>query len=378
MITVEEMLRLPLFSEALIIAGAKGIGRCVRSVDVIEVPDAENWIIPDCFLFTTAYAFKDAPDALCRLIRAGVERRISGFGIKLGRFIEDLPGEAYRIADEFSLPIVRLHRSTAYIPIIREVMSAIFDREALMRSKSLRQDCLGRLLYGTEPERAVEELENIGWEPHTPVRVVVLRVRGTIAPEKRSGFYELFVSLRRDLLLTVRDDDVIFLMKNPSEEDLLRLLRRFREEAGRESYLIGLGNPHSLSCGARRSLHEARKALDAAAALGCGAGVFSFSEVSVLSFLDDHPGREEYLISLRNLLSPLLTYDREHEASLCETLKVFLECDRCCKEAADRLHIHRNTLRYRLEKIGELLSPESLTGHSAFLLRIALTILSLN
>ena len=98
----------------------------------------------------------------------------------------------------------------------------------------------------------------------------------------------------------------------------------------------------------------------------------------MLSFLDDHPGREEYLVSLRNLLSPLLTYDREHEASLCETLKVFLECDRCCKQAADRLHIHRNTLRYRLEKIGELLSPEALTGHSAFLLRIALTILSLN
>ena len=99
MIRVGEMLRLPLFAEAEVIAGARGVDRYVCSVDVIEVPDAENWIIPDCFLFTTAYAFKDAPEALCRLIRAGIDRRVSGFGIKLGRFIDDLPIEAYRIAN---------------------------------------------------------------------------------------------------------------------------------------------------------------------------------------------------------------------------------------------------------------------------------------
>ena len=88
--------------------------------------------------------------------------------------------------------------------------------------------------------------------------------------------------------------------------------------------------------------------------------------------------REEYLASLRSLLEPLSSFDREHDANLCETLKIFLECDRSCKEAADLLHIHRNTLRYRLSKIEELLPPGALTGYEAFLYRIALTFLALN
>ncbi len=378
MIRVGEMLRLPLFAEAEVIAGARGVDRYVCSVDVIEVPDAENWIIPDCFLFTTAYAFKDEPEALCRLIRAGVERRVSGFGIKLGRFIDDLPPEAYRIADESALPIVRLHRSTAYIPIIREVMSAIFDREAQMRSTSLRQDCLARLLYGTEPEKAAEELGSFGWEAHAPVRIVVLRAGGSAASWIRSALYEMFVSLGRDFLLTVRGEDIVFLLKSPPDEDPAPMLRRFRPDSGDMAFLIGAGESHGLSCGVRRSLYEARRTLDIVAALGCRSGVFRFRDCGILSCLDDHPAREEFLASLRSLLGPLSSFDREHNASLCETLKVFLECDRSCKEAAEILHIHRNTLRYRLSKIEELLPPGALTGYEAFLYRISLTFLALN
>ena len=375
MIRVGEMLRLPLFAEAEVIAGANGVDRRVCSVDVIEVPDAENWIIPDCFLFTTAYAFKDAPEALCRLIRAGIDRRVSGFGIKLGRFIDDLPIEAYRIANESALPIVRLHRSTTYIPIIREVMSAIFEREARMRSTSLRQDCLSRLLYGADPEKAVEELGGFGWEAHAPVRIIVLRAGGNEALQVRTNLYEMFVSLGRDFLMTVGGGDIVFLLKSPPEEDSMVLLRCFRPNS---EFLIGTGESHGLSCGVRRSLYEARRALDSASAFGCRRGVFRFRDCGILSCLDDHPMREEYLASLRSLLEPLSSFDREHDANLCETLKIFLECDRSCKEAADLLHIHRNTLRYRLSKIEELLPPGALTGYEAFLYRIALTFLALN
>ncbi|GAA1709669.1 PucR family transcriptional regulator [Fodinicola feengrottensis] len=54
------------------------------------------------------------------------------------------------------------------------------------------------------------------------------------------------------------------------------------------------------------------------------------------------------------LLGPVYTYDKEHRSSLVETLRVFLECAGSWNQAAERLHVHVNTLRYRLRRVEEL------------------------
>lgn len=53
-------------------------------------------------------------------------------------------------------------------------------------------------------------------------------------------------------------------------------------------------------------------------------------------------------------LGELIRYDEEHETSLLKTLSVVIETDGNLKDAADKLFIHYNTLRYRLRKIKEL------------------------
>lgn len=53
-------------------------------------------------------------------------------------------------------------------------------------------------------------------------------------------------------------------------------------------------------------------------------------------------------------LKRLKAYDREHHANLLETLEVFLSADGNAKEAADILHVHPNTLAYRLKRIAEI------------------------
>ena len=58
------------------------------------------------------------------------------------------------------------------------------------------------------------------------------------------------------------------------------------------------------------------------------------------------------------LLHPALLfledYDRENQTDFLETLKVFLTTRCSQKETADRLHIHLNTLKYRLHRISDL------------------------
>ncbi|MBO3745680.1 helix-turn-helix domain-containing protein [Streptosporangiaceae bacterium NEAU-GS5] len=54
------------------------------------------------------------------------------------------------------------------------------------------------------------------------------------------------------------------------------------------------------------------------------------------------------------LLDPLLDYDRRHQAELVHTLSTFLDCAGSWNTCAERLHVHVNTVRYRIRRVEDL------------------------
>ncbi|HEY1916295.1 MAG TPA: PucR family transcriptional regulator ligand-binding domain-containing protein [Streptosporangiaceae bacterium] len=81
----------------------------------------------------------------------------------------------------------------------------------------------------------------------------------------------------------------------------------------------------------------------------------------------------DVLASFRaRLLGPLERYDRRRQAQLVPTLREFLACDGSWSACAQRLHVHVNTLRYRIRRIEELTGRElsSLDAKADFLLAL--------
>ncbi len=54
------------------------------------------------------------------------------------------------------------------------------------------------------------------------------------------------------------------------------------------------------------------------------------------------------------LLAPIFDYDRKHQAELVRTLDTFLDCAGSWHACAERLHVHVNTVRYRIRRVEEL------------------------
>lgn len=75
---------------------------------------------------------------------------------------------------------------------------------------------------------------------------------------------------------------------------------------------------------------------------------------------------------VRRLLGPLRAHDAHHHTALEQTLDVFLQCSGSWSRCAARLHIHVNTLRYRIARIAELTGrdPTALTGQTDLLLAL--------
>ncbi|MFF0306129.1 PucR family transcriptional regulator [Streptosporangium sp. NPDC004379] len=53
-------------------------------------------------------------------------------------------------------------------------------------------------------------------------------------------------------------------------------------------------------------------------------------------------------------LAPIMDYDRRHRSELLRTLEVFLDCAGSWNACAERLHVHVNTVRYRIHRVEEL------------------------
>ncbi|WP_461038715.1 PucR family transcriptional regulator, partial [Streptomyces mayteni] len=108
----------------------------------------------------------------------------------------------------------------------------------------------------------------------------------------------------------------------------------------------------------RGALEEARHARRVAAARGgrvSGAGHEELaSHVLLLPFVPD----EVRGAFTARLLEPLRDYDRRHRSELVPTLRTFLAADGSWTRCAAALHVHVNTLRYRIGRIEQLTGRE--------------------
>lgn len=76
----------------------------------------------------------------------------------------------------------------------------------------------------------------------------------------------------------------------------------------------------------------------------------------------------------RRVLHKAEEYDRLHGSSLLEVLTMYLQMNGSVQKTADVLHIHRNTVNYKLHKLADLLDCDLSDFSVRFTLQLALMI----
>jgi purine catabolism regulator len=139
---------------------------------------------------------------------------------------------------------------------------------------------------------------------------------------------------------TVRRDRAAFLVETSSEDELLALARSIAD--GESDARVGVGRP-ARGRAVGRSLVEARAALDAVAA-----PVASYRDLGALELLLSLPDAALWAFVDR-VLGPAT-----RRPVLIDSLSALLDSGCRWSEAAERLGVHRHTLRYRMDKLREL------------------------
>jgi purine catabolism regulator len=105
----------------------------------------------------------------------------------------------------------------------------------------------------------------------------------------------------------------------------------------------------------RRSYHEARCAMEAAALGGEGAPeVASYKDLGAFQLLLSLQDEDALRLYCDNLLGPLENGEGDYGDELMRSLEAFIEQNGQWERAARQLFCHRHTLRYRIRRIEEL------------------------
>ncbi len=135
-VPLRDALTLPALRNVRVLAGAAGLGRQVRYVNVMEVPDILDWVKPDELLLTTAYPLRDDRAALNDLVPRLADRGLAGLAVKPARYIDAVPDVMLQAAERLGFPLLELPPETALADIINAVLGMILNAQALRLERS--------------------------------------------------------------------------------------------------------------------------------------------------------------------------------------------------------------------------------------------------
>jgi PucR family transcriptional regulator, purine catabolism regulatory protein len=160
---LREVLAVPVLAGAVVLAGHRGLARTVERLNVMEVPDILPWVKPHEFLLTTAYPLRGRPESLPQLIADLDDAGLAGIGIKLGRYLDDLPSEVIEVAEARGFPVVQLPDDVGFDEILNDVLTGILNRQAaaLARSERIHRAFLQLVLRGQGLPEIVRDLAEL-------------------------------------------------------------------------------------------------------------------------------------------------------------------------------------------------------------------------
>jgi purine catabolism regulator len=171
-----------------------------------------------------------------------------------------------------------------------------------------------------------------------------------------------FLARREVLFISAsRSDSVVVLVQTSATatpQSVINLARELQKTC--EAMLpeitvsIGIGRPHKSLVDLRQSYYEALYAIRIRKLKGNKAVIASFDDLGSYGLLLGLQDTLSLEVFYDSVLGKLRDYDEQNSSDLVKSLACFLEANGHWGEAAERLYVHRHTLRYRMKRVEEI------------------------
>lgn len=120
-ITVKELINNPFFKEWKVIAGKKGVNKQIQGIGILDSPDGLNYILGKELALSTGYVYKENPDLMRNNLKSKQVSKMSGVGIKFGRYIDIFPKDILEKFDEIEVPLISIPKEHSWMYIMNQI-----------------------------------------------------------------------------------------------------------------------------------------------------------------------------------------------------------------------------------------------------------------
>ncbi|PDY73311.1 MULTISPECIES: PucR family transcriptional regulator [Bacillus cereus group] len=158
-----DIMKIPIFDQAKLIAGHKGVEQEVYTVNMMDAPDIIHFLKRNELLVTSAYHFKDDMYALRELIIQMKKQGCTALGIKTKRFLQEIPEDIISLADEIYFPIIELPFDIGLGDLVNQTLSYILDMRTneLHQAMQIHQQFTNHIISGKGINMILENLSSL-------------------------------------------------------------------------------------------------------------------------------------------------------------------------------------------------------------------------
>ncbi|MBW3094538.1 PucR family transcriptional regulator ligand-binding domain-containing protein [Bifidobacterium sp. 64T4] len=346
-----------------LLAGADGLTHRVTWVHVLESTMLSDYLGGDELILTTGVALR-GDDDLLSYVRALYARGAAGVALDTGHYIERIPVEVTTFCEEHAFPLFAIPKDVAFESIARPLCRRLIDEET--KDRMIGNAFRNAISYPDRQELYIPALSEFHFEIEWRYAVIIIRL-DDFADDPYKRIDAMNETVRKYLRRRVRFsatygewERIVAVVHCAGPEELRDVGRGVLETAqralrGKETVSIGVGKlTQSIRC-ICKSHRQAESILKLQARGKLDDRLNFFDDLGayrVLLGVEDPEISQEYY---RQVLGPLLEYDKENGADLTDVLRSYLDHNGSVRDTAADLFVHRNTVNYKIAKAGEIL-----------------------
>ncbi len=377
-ITILEAMKLDSMKNFRLMAGDWGLDKKIEKIGILDyemVDKIEGQFSKGDFVISSFFFARNDKNLLIESIKSLIEDRVSGLGIK-DIYYKDLPAEIIEYANEKSFPIFIFDNTVYFEDIITDIMDAIRDKD----NYELLETKVDIIIKNNISKTMIRELAleiNSSFKESFIVAYCkekkyinnanIIRLLESFMRSESNSIYNSVFKYRSGIL-------IVFSCEKLDEKSEVRNLHRLIEDIGinSEKYIIGISNNHFSLDEIAKGIKESFYAADISE-ISHGSKMF-YRDIgiykAILPFINEVWINEFY----EEIILPLKRYDEKYNTQILITAIKYIENDGNVKKTSEDLFQHDNTVRYRINKMKEILGMENLDGSFYEQLSIAIKI----
>lgn len=368
----QDILQLGSLEKAELIGGKNGLKRVVRWIHVINIPDVTKWVHEGDIVATTCVNLNSDTINWEEYIAQLNSKNLAALIINIGPYIPYVPEIVKKMADEMDFPIFTLPWEVKLAEVTKEVSKLLVKDQLAAESSNDFDSFLQQMESEYKIIVGKKNGNHVNKKIHQVVvfKIITSLLGATIhigSKEVDLGYAKLSLQrLLTDLARQSRiplfvkimlgEDDVIVIITHSGGSEFDDFMQQVIDKIDNSDIevQVGVGCNYTNITELTKSYEEAEFAVKCGNVLTTPQKVCSYKKLGILKLLfmqRDYRDLENYY---QEILGPLVEYDRNCDANLIESVGVFLVENGNGIQAAKKLYVHRNTLRYRIQRAEEI------------------------